>query len=185
MQLWIRVFGIAFALQMVWTPTGWAQESAPAPGDVGTLACREAQIDVQSAVGNQTQPRYKNHGQYVSAASHAANVPLKAGEITKACHSCIVSGFAGSTNVGSQNSCGPALCAFSGSPGWTNLVRAGGNGAFTSDTTAQGCCLACVANLNCAQWAFLGNSCQHNVAPNTCVASTPSALVESGNIRCQ
>jgi hypothetical protein len=143
-----------------------------------------AQINAQSAVGNQTNPPYKTQRDYLIAASNAANVPLFAGEITKACQLCIVSAFAGSPTVAGQTSCGPALCGFSGAPGWTNMIKVGGNGLnIASATTAQACCLACVGDLNCAQWVFTG-VCSHNVPPNQCVAATFTPFVEGGNIRC-
>ena len=76
------------------------------------------------------------------------------------------------------------LCQFSGGPGWQNVVLPGGNGAeITSDSTAQDCCNSCVADTNCAQWAFVGGSCLHNIPPDQCIG-TPTSIIDSGNIRC-
>jgi len=154
-------------------------------GRCGHPRCREAQLAVQGAVGNQTNPPYKNHGQYVSAAAQDANVPLAAGEITEACHECIVSQFAQSIPVANQAKCGPDLCEAPGGPGWQNVIKPGGSGAVTSDATPQACCLSCVADPNCTQWAFFSGSgaCQHNVPPNQCVGS-PIAFTNGGMIRC-
>jgi hypothetical protein len=75
-------------------------------------------------------------------------------------------------------------CAFPGAPAWQNVVRPGGQGAITQDTTPQDCCSSCVADPNCAQWAFFGSGpCQHNVGANVCVAS-PTPSVDSGMVRC-
>jgi hypothetical protein len=177
------VFGVLVALHMAWTPTSWAQgEFATHLGDVDTLACFEAQQAVQDEVGDEANPPYRNHGQYVSAATHAANVALTAGEITRACHGCIVSQFARSIPIANQESCGPGLCEVSGGPGWENVIRPGGNGVFTSDVTPQACCQSCAADASCAQWAFSNDSCQHNVGV-TCVGSlTPFS--EGGIIMC-
>ncbi|CAG8683572.1 16840_t:CDS:2, partial [Cetraspora pellucida] len=70
-------------------------------------------------------------------------------------------------------------CEAPSSTGWTNLVHIGGNAIFTSDTSAQSCCESCVADPNCAQWAFKA-SCQHNVPPSTCVASSLTPYNDSG-----
>ncbi|CAG8570642.1 20165_t:CDS:2, partial [Racocetra persica] len=59
----------------------------------------------------------------------------------------------------------PECCEAPGSAGWTNLVRPGGSVQITNDTSAQSCCESCVADLRCAQWAFLATICQHNVPP--------------------
>jgi hypothetical protein len=134
-------------------------------------------------VGDETNPPYRNHGQYVKAAAHAANPALEAGEITEACHSCIVSQFARSIPIVNQENCGPDLCDESGGPGWENMIRPGGNVASTSDTTPQDCCKSCAADLNCAQWAFSGNQCQHNVPPNQCV-NPVIPFNNGGMIRC-
>jgi hypothetical protein len=123
---------------MGWMLPAWAQATFVFPSeDVGTPACRDAQLAVQGAVGDETNPPYKNHGKYVSTAAHAANVPLNAAEITEACHECIVSQFAQSIPVASQEKCGPDLCDASGAPGWENVIRPGGNAASTSDTTPR------------------------------------------------
>jgi hypothetical protein len=186
MWLWTVVVGVLVGLHMAWTPPGWAQGGfvpTLVPGDVGTRACREVQLAVQGEVGNETNPPYQTHPQYVGAAVLAAK-PALAGEITGACYLCIVLPFGKSIPINAQKSCGPDLCEVSGGPGWGNMVRPGGNGAFiASATTPQACCLACDANPQCAQWAFT-TSCQHNVPPNQCVAPSPIVFINSGIIRC-
>lgn len=177
MRLWTVVFGITVCLQMAWAQPGWAQ------GDVGSQVCREVQLEVQGVVGNETKPPYKNHGQYVKAAAHAANPALEADEITEACHECIVSQFAQSIPTGDQSSCGSDLCQVSGGPGWGNVVRPGGGVTVTDATTPQACCSACVANPDCAQWAFGNNGpCQLNVG-TVCVGALTS-VPNSGIISC-
>ena len=52
MRLWSVIFGVLVGLHMAWAHPGWAQ------GDVGTLACSEVQLAVQSEVGNETNPPY-------------------------------------------------------------------------------------------------------------------------------
>jgi len=110
MRLWSVIFGVLVGLHMAWAHPGWAQ------GDVGTLACSEVQLAVQSEVGNETNPPYRNHGAYVSAVANAANPAFEAGEITEACHECIVSQFAQSIPIGDQETCGPT-CTFGGTGG--------------------------------------------------------------------
>ena len=186
MRRWSVVFGILLGLHMAWTQPGWAQGGfvpTLTPGDVGTQACREVQLAVQGEVGNETNPPYKNHGQYVRAATNAANPALQAGEITEACHSCIVSQFARSIPIGDQESCGPDLCEVSGGPGWENMVHPGGGVVNLGNITPQACCQACVANPDCAQWSIFLGSCQLNVPPTGC-ANPITATPNGGIIRC-
>jgi len=179
MRLWTVVFGILVCLQMAWTQPGWAQ------GDVGSEVCRDVQLQVQQAVGNETDPPYKNHGAYVKAAAHAANPALESGEITEACHECIVSQFAQSIPIINQNPCGVGLCGVPGGPGWQNEVHAGGGVALTGATTAQDCCRDCVANPDCTQWAFfLGSPCELNVPPDNACTGPLVSVIDSGRIRC-
>ena len=182
MWRWTVVLGVLVSLYMAWTPPGWAQGSF-VPRDVGTETCRDVQLAVQGQVGNETNPPYPFHAQYVAAAVLAAKPALAAGEITGACYACIILPFAESIPINAQKPCGPGQCDAPGSAGWQNMVKPGGNGAFNSAATPQACCQACVANLNCAQWAFTG-SCQHNVPPNQCVSPVFIAFPNSGHIRC-
>lgn len=76
----------------------------------------------------------------------------------------------------------PHVCEFSGAPGWGNIIRPGGGGAFAGALSPQECCKACAADPSCAQWAFLGNQCQFNVG-TTCVGPL-TAFANSGIIRC-
>jgi hypothetical protein len=186
MWRWSIVFGVLVGLLLAGLQPGWAQGvfgSTIPPGDEGTQACREVQLAVQGKVGDETNPPYKNHGQYVQAAAHEANPALKAGEITEGCHSCIVSQFARSIPIANQESCGPDLCEVSGGPGWQNVIISGfGTSVTTSDTTPQACCQACVVNLACAQWALSAGVCFHNVG--VVCAGSPIPFPDGGMIRC-
>ena len=68
-------------------------------------ACRQAQLAVQSQVGDVTS--YANHGQLMKAVAAAANVFLESGEIDAECHSCIVSQYARRIPVADMEACGP------------------------------------------------------------------------------
>jgi hypothetical protein len=199
MWRWAVVFAIFVALHMGWTQAAWSQ-------DVGTPACRDAQLAVQSETGDQTDPPFTNHGQYVSAAAHAANLPLDSGAITEACHECIVSQFAQSIPVADQQACGPdvptTLCAMSGGQGWENEVYSGGEGdIFTSEETpsAADCCQLCLNTVDtvdgpCLQWVFISsaitcvlnfnpaNQCMGDLRPVNEVIPVADA---GGTIRCQ
>ena len=110
MRRWSVVFGVLVGLYLAWTPPSWAQsgfDSTQTPGDVGTEACREAQLAVQEEVGDRINPPYKNIGQYLIAAVRAVKPALKAGEITGACSFCIVLQFAKSSRIANQKPCGP------------------------------------------------------------------------------
>jgi hypothetical protein len=156
--------------------------TAGVPGDVGTQACGDVQSDAQDAVSSGGP--YKNHGQLVSTAAKVVDPAKTSGEITAECASCIMNQFARKIPIKDQKTCGPDLCAAPGAPGWQNEIRVGGNGVLTADTTAQACCQACVDNLDCAQWAFVGGTiCSHNIGV-VCVAPTPTPFVDGGIIRC-
>jgi len=70
-------------------------------------ACREAQLAVQAAVGDENPAIYKNHGAYVAAATAAANPFLESGQIDAECHSCIINQFARRIPIAQQTPCGP------------------------------------------------------------------------------
>jgi hypothetical protein len=113
MWQWRLVFGMLIGLSMAWTPPSWAQGvlgSTPVPGDKGTAACREVQLEVQTGVGDKTNPPYKNLVQYLIAAARAAKPALKAGEITGSCYFCILWQFARFSRIADQEKCGPDLC---------------------------------------------------------------------------
>ena len=169
----LAVIGLLFALT--------SPAAATTPGDVGTLECRAVQLEAQEAVSSGGP--YKNNGQLVKTAAAVVSPAEESGEITAACSSCIMNQFGRKVPIEDQETCGPDLCAVSGGPGWENVVRPGGGGVATGDTTAQECCQACVDNPNCAQWAFVGGSfCSHNVG-TVCVGDlTP--FTEGGIIRC-
>src|SRR5262245_2559634 len=101
----------------------------------------------------------KNHGDAVCAAgdsycwltddgealcTNLADDPLNCGECGKSC---------GRGEVCEEGECVSTLCSVPGGPGWGNQIH---NvfipGQLTDDTTAQDCCLACVADSDCSQW---------------------------------
>ncbi len=171
--LTLATMGLLFAVT--------SHASAQLSGDVGTLECGDIQHDAQTAVS--TGGPYKNHGQLMKTVTRVVSPAEESGQITEECSSCIVSQFARKIPINAQKTCGPDLCEVSGGPGWQNEIRVGGGGVFTGDTTAQACCQACVDNLDCAQWAFFNNRCQHNVG-TVCVAPQPTPFVDGGMIRC-
>ena len=83
----------------------WAQ------GDAGSQECLDVQHAVQATVGDETNPPYRNHGQYVREATHATNPALESGQITEECHSCIVNQFSHSIPIADQEACGEARVA--------------------------------------------------------------------------
>ena len=85
--------------------------SGPAPitisGDDGlNSTCRALQLEVQAAVGNETRPRYRNHGAYVSTVAHMVGIHVGV-DITEECASCIISQFARRIPIEDQRPCGP------------------------------------------------------------------------------
>jgi hypothetical protein len=78
------------------------------------------------------------------------------------------------------------LCEVPGGPGWENQVRPGGGSSIVGTaTTPQACCQACVAALDCAQWAMaVSGGCQLNILPNACLNNPLIDFVDSGRIRC-
>ena len=68
-----------------------------------TFTCGMAQLIVQEAVASGGP--YKNHGQMVKTAAHAANPYLYEGAISEECHSCIVSQFARRIPIEQQEVC--------------------------------------------------------------------------------
>ena len=182
MRQWSIVVGVLVSLYIAWMPPIWAQ-------DEGTQVCREVQLAVQGEVGDETNPPYRNHGQYVSAAAHAANPALEAGEITEACHACIVSQFAESIPITNQEPCGPdpepELCEVSGGPGWQNLViqNVGYLNAQTG-TSPQECCQECLNRFDCVAWWWLPG-CFLNSEASSCSNPTVDIGNDAGIIGCQ
>jgi len=68
-----------------------------------TFTCGMAQLIVQEAVASGGP--YRNHGQMVKTAAHAANPYLYEGAISEECHSCIVSQFARRIPIEQQEVC--------------------------------------------------------------------------------
>jgi hypothetical protein len=72
-------------------------------GDCMQITCGMVQLITQEAVTSNGP--YKNHGQMVKTAAHAANPYLYEGIISQECHSCIVSQFAKRIPVEEQQVC--------------------------------------------------------------------------------
>jgi hypothetical protein len=70
-------------------------------------ACRQLQLEVQAAVGDEDPAVYRNHGAYVSAVANLVDPYLESGEISEECASCIVSQFARRIPIADQEPCGP------------------------------------------------------------------------------
>jgi hypothetical protein len=73
-------------------------------------------------------------------------------------------------------------CSQAGAPGWGNQIRPGGSALFTSDTTPKACCLSCIANAQCAQWAMVAGVCNLNV--NVVCVGPVTNFDNSGMLRC-
>jgi hypothetical protein len=72
-------------------------------GDCTQITCGMAQFITQEVVTSGGP--YRNHGQMVKTAAHAANPYLYEGVISQECHSCIVSQFARRIPIEEQQSC--------------------------------------------------------------------------------
>ncbi len=168
----LAAMGLFFAL----TVPASAQET----GDVGSPVCGEIQQDAQTAVS--TGGPYKNHGQLMKTVTRVVSPAEESGQITEECSSCIVNQFARNVPINTQKTCGSDLCEVSGGAGWQNVIRPGGGVTFPTAATPQACCQSCVANPDCAQWAFSSNQCQLNVG-QVCVGS-PISFTDGGMIRC-
>jgi hypothetical protein len=80
-------------------PNAWTDSINTAP--VSACTCGERQALVIQLVPDEST--FKNHGQYVSAATAALDAD---GPVSEECHSCIVNQFARSIPQGSMTSCG-------------------------------------------------------------------------------
>jgi hypothetical protein len=123
------------------------QQLIPEP----SAKCRTAQLAAQDAVKNGGP--YKNAGQKVKTASHAANPYLYSGDITEECHSCIVSQFARKIPIDKQQSCGSDFqacchpyewCADAGAESciaWGGTPMGNGTNCATTTCPTQACCI--------------------------------------------
>jgi hypothetical protein len=87
-------------LFLAMAPQAWSQ----AAGDVGSVKCRQVQLEAQTAV--LTGGPYKTHGQLVSTAADVVSAAEDAGEITEACAACIMDQFARRIPIEEQTACG-------------------------------------------------------------------------------
>jgi hypothetical protein len=92
-----------------------SQAFAQEPGSIGTVECREVQLQIQNTVD--MEDHYKNHGQLVKTVVHALKSAKKAKLITGKCASCIFTQFALRISIADQDACGPDIeteaCYFS------------------------------------------------------------------------
>ena len=93
-----------------------SQALAQEPGSIGTVECREVQLQIQNI--EEMEDHYKNHGQLVKTVVHALKSAKKANEITGKCASCIFTQFALRIPIEEQKACGPDIeteaCYFDG-----------------------------------------------------------------------
>ncbi len=73
-------------------------------GAASNCTCRELQLGVILAVPDEST--FKNHGQYVSAATHALAASAVGSTVSPECASCIINQFARSVPQGQMVSCG-------------------------------------------------------------------------------
>ena len=84
-----------------------SQALAQEPGGIGTVECREVQLQIQNTV--EMEDHYKNHGQLVKTVVHALKSAKKAKLITGKCASCIFTQFALRIPTDEQKACGPDI----------------------------------------------------------------------------
>ena len=93
-----------------------SQALAEEPGDIGTVKCREVQLQIQDTV--EMEGPYKNHGQFVKTVVHLVKSAKKSKLITGKCASCIFTQFALRIPIEEQKACGPDIeteaCNFDG-----------------------------------------------------------------------
>ncbi len=84
-----------------------SQALAQEPGSIGTVECREVQLQIQDTV--EMEGPYKNHGQFLKTVVHLVKSAKKEKLITGKCASCIFTQFAIRIPVEEQKSCGPDI----------------------------------------------------------------------------
>ena len=87
-----------------------SQALAQEPGSIGTVECREVQLEIQNTI--EMEDTYKNHGQLVKAVVHAVKSAKKAKLITGKCASCIFTQFAIRIPIEEQKACGSDIESF-------------------------------------------------------------------------
>ena len=97
-----------------------SQALAQEPGSIGTVECREVQLQIQLQIQDTVEMEgpYKNHGQLVKTVLHLVKSAKKANEITGKCASCIFTQFVLRIPIEEQKACGPDIeteaCYFDG-----------------------------------------------------------------------
>jgi hypothetical protein len=81
--------------------------AAKRAGYVGTPECRDLQLAVQEAVGDEDPALYPKHRSYVRTVKKLIKPHLKAGEVSRKCGSCITKQFKHRVAVADQKPCGP------------------------------------------------------------------------------
>jgi hypothetical protein len=94
---------LVFGLLAAFLPQAYAQGHH----DVDDPFCRELQLQVQEAVGDEDAGMYRNHGEYMRAVANMVDPYVQSGEIDEECASCIVSQFARRVPIADQMPCGP------------------------------------------------------------------------------
>ena len=84
-----------------------SQALAQELGSIGTVECREVQLQIQNT--EEMEDQYKNHGQLVKTVVHALKSAKKAKLITGKCASCIFAQFAIRIPIKKQKACGPDI----------------------------------------------------------------------------
>ena len=87
-----------------------SQALAQEPGSIGTMECREVQLEIQNTI--EMEGTYKNHGQLVKAVVRAVKSAKKAKLITGKCASCIFTQFAIRIPIEEQKACGSDIESF-------------------------------------------------------------------------
>jgi hypothetical protein len=83
---------------------------AQEPGSIGTVECREVQLQIQDTEG--MEDHYKNHGQLVKTVVHTLKSAKKTKLITGKCASCIFTQFVLRIPIEEQKACGPDIETF-------------------------------------------------------------------------
>ena len=87
-----------------------SQALAQEPGSIGTVECREVQLQIQDTEG--MEDHYKNHGQLVKTVVHALKSAKKTKLITGKCASCIFTQFVLRIPIEEQKACGSNIESF-------------------------------------------------------------------------
>jgi hypothetical protein len=91
-----------------------SQALAQEPGSIGTVECREVQLQIQLQIQNTVEMEgpYKNHGQLVKTVVHALKSAKKTKLITGKCASCIFTQFVLRIPIEEQKACGLDIESF-------------------------------------------------------------------------